>query len=99
MAHEKRIKSGIAHQTKEGNAKEGNAKVGNAKKENAKEGKAKKRNAKEGNAKGLMHEVKNTIYILKLVYSACPKRAVLSLIKDTLGSAVGQFTMLCSYAY
>lgn len=71
MAHEKRKKSDIAHQTKGGNAK----------KENAKEGKAKKRNAK-----GLMHEVKNTIYILKLVYSACPKRAVLSLIKDTLGS-------------
>ncbi len=34
----------------------------------------------------MAHELKNTIYILKLVYSACPKRAVLSLIKDTLGS-------------
>jgi len=33
-----------------------------------------------------MHEIKNTIYILKLVYLACPKRAVLSIIKDTLGS-------------
>lgn len=44
------------------------------------------RQTKAANAKGLMHEMKNTIYILKLVYSACPKRAVLSVIKDTLGS-------------
>ena len=44
------------------------------------------RQTKEENVKGLMHEMKNTIYILKLVYSACPKRAILSLIKDTLGS-------------
>lgn len=40
----------------------------------------------EEKSKGLMHDVKNTLYILKLVYKACPKRAILSVIKSTLGS-------------
>lgn len=41
---------------------------------------------KTNNMKSLMHDIKNTLYILKLVYLACPKRAVLSVIKYTLGS-------------
>lgn len=41
---------------------------------------------KKEETKSIMHDIKNTIYILKLVYSACPKRAVLSVLKNTLGS-------------
>ena len=33
-----------------------------------------------------MHDIKNTFYVMKLVYKACPKRAILSVIKNTLGS-------------